>query len=139
MKRSRSLRLHRIIYSSQPFGYDEAMLAGILLDARRCNTRDGVTGALICRSDIYLQFLEGPEDAVKATLARITDDDRHTDVVVHVSEPAPIRLFGDWAMMHDPAFSWLLPGKAQGPGDVARIRNTRVERVFETLAKETAA
>ena len=51
--------LIQIIYMSQPFGYDEAMLAGILLDARRCNKRDGITGALVCRHDIYLQLLEG--------------------------------------------------------------------------------
>jgi len=44
--------LIQIIYSSQPFGFDEAMLSGILLDARRCNTRDGITGALVCRRDI---------------------------------------------------------------------------------------
>ena len=30
----------RLIYASRPFGYDNAMLAGILLDARRCNSRE---------------------------------------------------------------------------------------------------
>lgn len=133
------LDLYKIIYSSRPFGYDDAMLAGILLDARRCNTRDDVTGALICRSDAYLQFLEGPQKAVQATLDRIIADDRHTDVIVHVSERTPTRLFGDWAMLHDPALSWLLPGKAQGPGDLGRIRRSNVHRVFEALAREKAA
>ena len=47
------------------------MLAGIPMDARRCNVRDGVTGALICRDDLFLQMLEGPEAAVEATHARI--------------------------------------------------------------------
>jgi hypothetical protein len=48
----------QIIYASRPFGFDAALLAGILMDARRCNTRDGITGALICRDDL---FLHGPE------------------------------------------------------------------------------
>ncbi len=133
------LDLFRIIYSSRPFGYDDAMLAGILLDARRCNNRDEVTGALICRRDVYLQFLEGPDKMVKAALDRIIADDRHTDVVVHLSKRAPRRLFGNWAMLHDPALSWLLPGKAQAPGDIERIRDTNVLAVFEALARETAA
>ena len=133
------LDLFKVIYSSRPFGYDEATLAGILLDARRCNKRDDVTGALICRSDAYLQFLEGPKEAVIATLDRIVADDRHTDLEIHVSERIPFRLFGDWAMLHDPALSWLLPGKAQGPGDLDRIRASDVQSVFEALAREKAA
>ena len=79
------------------------MLAGILLDARQANTRDGITGALICRRDIYLQMLEGPAPAVKAAYGRIRRDDRHVEVRLHVSDPVEERLFADWAMMHDPA------------------------------------
>ncbi|MEL7106290.1 MAG: BLUF domain-containing protein [Pseudomonadota bacterium] len=131
--------LHQIIYSSRPFGYDEAMLAGILLDARRCNARDGVTGALICRNDIYLQLLEGPKDVVSATLDRIAKDDRHTDVVLHINGQIFQRLFGDWDMLHDPAFSWLTPGQTPGPGDIERIRNTNLRAVFEKLARAQAA
>ena len=59
----------QLIYASQPFGFDAAMLNGILSDARRCNVRDEVTGALICRADVYLQLLEGPEPAVDAAFA----------------------------------------------------------------------
>ena len=40
--------LFRAIYTSRPFGFDEAILSGILMDARRANARDGITGALIC-------------------------------------------------------------------------------------------
>ena len=56
----------QIIYASRPFGFDAALLAGILMDARRCNARDGITGALICRDDLFLQLLEGPEEEVEA-------------------------------------------------------------------------
>ena len=45
------------------------MLAGILSSARRNNPRDGITGALICRDDLFLQLLEGPEAAVEALIA----------------------------------------------------------------------
>ena len=37
--------LVQVIYCSRPFGFDNAVLNGILSDARRCNERDAVTGA----------------------------------------------------------------------------------------------
>ncbi|NCV67989.1 MAG: blue light sensor protein, partial [Rhodobacteraceae bacterium] len=49
----------QIIYASQPLGYDSATLHTILDVARKCNARDNVSGALVCRQDIYLQLLEG--------------------------------------------------------------------------------
>lgn len=97
--------LLRTIYSSRPFGFDAAILNGILADARRLNARDGITGALICRADIYLQWLEGPPDAVRQALERITRDDRHLEMRVHVLEPVTKRVFGDWAMLDDPVAS----------------------------------
>ena len=36
----------RAIYTSRPFGFDQSMLSGILMDARHANNRDGITGAL---------------------------------------------------------------------------------------------
>jgi hypothetical protein len=128
--------LLRIIYSSQPFGFDEAVLAGILLDARRCNARDGVTGALICRRDVYLQLLEGPEAQVRAAFDRIRADDRHMDVVLQVTEPVPERLFASWAMHHDPARSWLAPGAVPAHDGLAHVRAADVRGIFTRLAAD---
>lgn len=132
------MTLLRIIYASQPFGFDEAMLAGILLDARRCNARDGVTGALICRRDVYLQLLEGPEPKVRAAFDRIRADDRHMDVVLQVSEPVPERMFASWAMHHDPARSWLWPGADPAGDGLAHVRRADVRAIFARLAAELA-
>jgi hypothetical protein len=101
------MTLFRAIYSSRPFGFDAGVLHGILEQARRLNQRDGITGALICRDDIYLQWLEGPEDKVRSAIDRIARDDRHLEVTLHVTEPAEERVFADWAMLHDPAASWI--------------------------------
>jgi hypothetical protein len=126
------MALLRIIYSSQPFGYDEATLAGILMDARRCNARDDITGALICRRDVFLQLLEGPEPAVRAAFARIGKDDRHLDIVLHADLPVSERMFGAWAMLHDPAASWLPADTAQGGLDLVRAAD--VPGIFTALA-----
>lgn len=127
--------IFRTIYTSRPFGFDDAILNGILIDARRANARDGITGALICRADIYLQWLEGPEDKVRAALARIADDDRHLDVKVHVSEPATERLFGDWAMLHDPAVTWIWSQRDVAEDAVERATPEEVTGFFQRLRR----
>ena len=122
--------LFQIIYRSQPFGFDETSLAGILLDARRCNTRDAISGALVCRHDIFVQLLEGPEALVRATFHRIGRDDRHVNVVQLVGEPVSERLFGDWAMLHDPAESeiWSEAEVADGAAPRATPRTSPAPR-----------
>jgi hypothetical protein len=126
--------LIQIIYSSTPFGFDESSLAGILLDARRCNERDDVTGALVCRRDIYLQFLEGPEVAVQKAFERISRDDRHLDVKLRVSEPVAVRLFGDWAMLHDPKTSWIWLPAEIADGILERAKPADFKDLFRKLA-----
>lgn len=95
------------IYVSRPFGYDATMLDSILATSRMRNARDDITGALICRSDVFLQLLEGPKGQVEATFDRICQDDRHVEVTGLVAEDVPDRLFPAWAMKHDPAVSWM--------------------------------
>ena len=101
--------LLQLVYASRPFGFDASTLTNILFDARRCNTRDGITGALICRDDLFLQLLEGPEAAVEAAYARIRADDRHIEVreLTRRKISDDERMFGAWAMRDDPAASWV--------------------------------
>jgi len=127
-------QLIQIIYSSRPFGYDDAMLNGVLLDARRCNARDNVTGALVCRQDVYLQLLEGPEAVVQATCDRIKRDDRHVEMIVRVTENVTERLFGDWAMFHDPAQSWIWSAQDISDGALDQASSEALKTVFETIA-----
>lgn len=131
--------LIQLVYVSQPFGYDTATLSGILLDARRCNERDGITGALVCRHDIFLQFLEGPEAKVTATYDRIRRDDRHVDPRPLLKRTASARLFGDWAMLHDPAKSliWSMDEIAKGALD--RATEDDIAHLFEGLAEKVRA
>ncbi len=101
--------LLQLTYASRPFGFDAGLLTGILFEARRCNARDGITGALICRDDLFLQLLEGPERAVTATYARICADDRHIEVrqLTSMTIADDARMFDGWAMRDDPAASWV--------------------------------
>jgi hypothetical protein len=132
------MSLTQLVYASRPFGFDAAMLNGILSDARRLNPPNDVTGALICRADLYLQLLEGPEDAVEATFARIARDDRHLEVQRLVSRPIAQRLFPDWAMRDDPARSWMWTQQEVDNGALERATEAEVVAVFERLAAEPA-
>ena len=128
--------LVQLVYASQPFGYDDAMLRGILADARRCNTRDDITGALICRADLYLQLLEGPEAAVEAAYERITRDHRHLDVSRLLAGPTEQRMFPGWAMRDVPARSWMWSQKAVGVGAPLRAGREELLQVFKRLSEE---
>ncbi len=126
----------QLIYSSKPFGFDDAVLNGILLIARRNNPLESITGALICRHDLYLQLLEGPKDAVEARYRRIAIDDRHLEVVKRVSRPVTERMFPNWAMRDDPARSWMWTAKAVQQGALDRAAPAEFIEVFSRLAAE---
>lgn len=132
------MREMQLIYASRPFGYDELVLAGILSSARRNNSRDGITGALICREDLFVQLLEGPRDVVTAAYARILQDDRHVDVATLTSGDLEERLFPKWSMRHDPARSWMWTREEVANGAVDRASMVEIREIFERLAKEPA-
>lgn len=126
--------LIQLIYASKPFGFDDLALTGILASARRNNIRDQITGALICREDLFIQLLEGSDDVVSATFRRIKHDDRHTDVVLLVNGEAGTRLFPEWAMRHDPAQSWMWTAGEVTAGAVAAATPDQARAVFTRLA-----
>lgn len=128
----------RIIYSSKPFGFDETALNSILRASRRNNTRDGITGALVCRADLYLQLLEGPEEAVIAAFTRIGRDDRHLEVNVHMRGMVKSRLFPTWAMRDDPPRSWMWSSAEITAGALDRATPLEILAVFTRLASENA-
>ena len=136
---SAPMGMYRAIYTSRPFGFDQGILNSILTEARRANERDDITGALICRADIYLQWLEGPEEQVRKAIERIRRDDRHLDMKVHVAERVSGRVFGDWAMLHDPATTWIWSQAEVADDAVDRATPEEVTAFFMKLRDGTGA
>ena len=130
------MSLFQIIYVSHPFGFDAAMLNAILIDSRRNNLRDDVTGALICRADAYLQLIEGPEAAIRGAYARIAADNRHANVNFLFGEPVTDRIFPEWAMRDDPARSWMWTQEEVAAGAIAKATRPELLAVFERLKAE---
>lgn len=120
----------QLIYMSRPFGYDSATLASILATARRNNPQHGITGALICRQDIYLQLLEGPADAIEKLYEGILADNRHMDVTLLNRAEVDDRMFPDWAMLHDPAHSWHWSPDDVNAGAIGNASVQELQNVF---------
>ncbi|MEI4231892.1 BLUF domain-containing protein [Roseovarius sp. D22-M7] len=128
--------LVQLVYASRPFGFDQAILSNLLLDSRRANARDDITGALIARHDLYLQLLEGPEKKVEDVYARILNDDRHVEVTKLVDRPIQHRLFPGWAMRDDPADSWVWSIEEVRDGAIERSTQDEVLGFFTRLAEK---
>ena len=72
--------IKQVIYVSKPKDFDKKILDQILLQSATNNEKNNITGALICRSDLYLQFLEGPAHKIDDLYSRINTDTRHSEV-----------------------------------------------------------
>lgn len=82
----------------------EQDIAALLVQARRNNQRDALTGALIFNGQNFLQLLEGPGDKVDACLAVIRNDPRHSGMVEIRRREIAERAFAEWTMLYDPEF-----------------------------------
>ena len=132
------MRMLQIAYASRPFGFDAPMLNSILVQARSLNRKADITGALICRADLYLQLIEGPEAAIEAVYLRIARDDRHLEVRPLLRRTVTERLFAGWEMRDDPARSWLWTEPEIAAGAFDRATEQDILGVFARLAAEPA-
>ena len=95
------------------------------------NLEVGVTGSLICHSDLFLQMLEGPSGAVQRLYKKILADDRHADIVKLRDEKSEVELFPTWAMQNDSHQSWML-----SRSEIANMSAEEAFTLFERLARE---
>lgn len=128
--------IKHLIYASRPFGFDDAVLKSILLSSRTNNAKVDVTGALICRADLYLQLLEGPAVAVDQTFERIRLDDRHLELCPLKSGISTRRLFATWAMRDDEVKTWMWSQEEVKSGIVWNMNPEMAFSVFERLSRE---
>ncbi|MFI7530203.1 BLUF domain-containing protein [Nocardia salmonicida] len=95
---------YTLIYSSQAtFVLSDEEISVLLDRARELNAADDVTGLLVyVRFDgdraAFVQVLEGDENAVERTYARIQRDELHTDLLVLARAGIQQRRFSQWSM-----------------------------------------
>jgi hypothetical protein len=114
------------------------MLDGIVMSARRNNRANGITGALICRQDMYIQLVEGPEDAIDALYQRILADDRHDEVTLEASAMIEERMFPGWDMMADTNPSMTFSKAEVEDGAIGRASGDELRALFQRIADEAS-
>lgn len=98
------MMLIRLTYFSRSrldhwYGSKDCGIAEILATSVANNSRDCITGALICDDRWFLQALEGAENKVSATFERILRDQRHRDVSLVTMQPVAERRYPNFAMV----------------------------------------
>jgi hypothetical protein len=138
--------LFTLLYRSRAVrALDAHDLLRLLMISLRNNARDGITGVLLygpldpvpgAEADLavltsvvpfdgpgaFVQWLEGPEDMVRALyFDRIAHDARHTDLVLIETGTSTHRLFPHWAMALEP--SRALPSSVAAIARLAAARH----------------
>ena len=63
----------------------------------------------------------------------IERDDRRLEMKVHVAEPISERAFGEWAMLHYPAATWIWSQSEVADGTVDRATPEEITAFFTRL------
>jgi len=89
----------RLLYSSQaaPAVTDD-QVGEIQRVSQRNNPSRGLTGVLVSGGGMFMQVLEGPEEAVLRQYVKILDDRRHANCRLIYISPANERQFSSWSM-----------------------------------------
>lgn len=90
-----------IVYLSSALApFDEKALRELAEHAQRRNRELGVTGYLYFEQRQFIQYIEGPDEAVTALMQRIADDRRHDVRITIHDRHVEQRRFPDWSMRH---------------------------------------
>jgi hypothetical protein len=76
----------------------EEQLRSIQEAALALNGIDGISGMLLFNGTHFLQWIEGPPDAIDELVERLRRDPRHSGFEVRDERMADERIFGDWSM-----------------------------------------
>jgi hypothetical protein len=136
MEDEQPLLIKYLIYTSRPVDFNPETLNSILVMSKRENAQRGITGALICRPDRYLQYLEGPTNQIDANYHKIRQDDRHIDIQLLAEGTRSTRLFSEWAMRDDPPQSWMWSSQEIAAGVLDRLKPHDALDIFIHHASE---
>lgn len=93
------MQLKCVTYTSlAALDFDEDQLRSIHAAARDLNGIDGISGLLLFNGTHFLQWIEGPPDAIDDLIERLRSDPRHSGFEIRDQRMADERMFGDWTM-----------------------------------------
>jgi len=91
--------IHAVVYASHVAAELPAdRLDALVQDAARFNVIAGVTGLLLFDGERFLQYLEGPDDGLRAAYGRVLIASSHFDIVQLARGLVGSRLAPYWSM-----------------------------------------
>lgn len=94
-------------------------ISDILETAQQFNSENDITGCLLYHNQEFVQILEGDKDILQRLYSKITQDKRHTHVMLLSEGTKKERVFSDWSM----AFHELGSDEVRGIGSTAFVDN----------------
>lgn len=95
--------MRQIVYfSTASDRQDQDIVSDIVGVSQRHNREQSITGLLVAGGHRYLQVIEGPDEPLRALMARIRADWRHVGVTVLLNRKIPARSFDGWSMAFRP-------------------------------------
>lgn len=94
------ITMYQLIYCSRFTGTGGALstVREILAQSQQNNFQNTITGFLIFDKTHFVQVLEGEEQVVQDTYARLLGDSRHADIVPIAARAVEKRDFPEWSM-----------------------------------------
>ena len=123
----------RIVYESQASAsLSEAEVIDILRKSQVRNNQDKISGILLFQGRRFLQFIEGPPQAVQALFARIAKDPRHQDIRILSETNDEKLLMPTWAMAYSS------PTLELHKGDTFLLGQRQAQSICELLPEQIA-
>ena len=97
VNKEHSLKQLAYVSKAQEF-INEKSLLDILEFAVENNEKLDVTGFLLFGEGCFVQVIEGPQDNIDELYFKITQDERHQNVIKILYQDIDFRLFKDWQM-----------------------------------------
>lgn len=91
--------MHRIIYlsaSTKELSIEE--INALLLQSRKFNAENNITGVLLYIDGDFLQVIEGSEEVTKRLFEKIKKDKRHKGIITVYNDRFLEKQFPDWSM-----------------------------------------
>lgn len=77
---------------------DDDQLRSIHEAASSLNGIDGISGILLFNGTHFLQWIEGPPEAIDELIERLRTDPRHSGIEIRDEQLSDERMFGGWSM-----------------------------------------
>lgn len=88
-----------LYFSCLPSSGDATSVGGIVKQARANNATQGITGVLGFDGETFIQYVEGPREAIQTLREALSRDDRHVNfTVLSEGSGVPERAFSSWQL-----------------------------------------